>query len=68
MLVDFLKKAQAKGEMNPDLNLNYVLWLMQKQVEFCSSPELMSMFPDVETMTRQLNQSLIYGILPIKEN
>jgi len=67
MLVDFLKKAQKTGQMNPDLNLNYVLWLMQKQIEFCSSPELMSMFPDVDTITRQLTESLIYGILPIKK-
>ena len=67
MLVDFLKKAQTTGEMNPDLNLNYVLWLMQKQIEFCSSPELMSMFPDVDTITRQLTESLIYGIMPIKK-
>ena len=67
MLTEFLRKAQSIGEMNPDLNLNYVLWLMQKQIEFCSSPELMSMFPDVDTMTKQLTQSLIYGILPIKK-
>jgi AcrR family transcriptional regulator len=67
MLVDFLQKAQQKGEMNPELNLNYVLWLMQKQVEFCSSPDLMHMFPDVDTLTKQLTQTLIYGIMPIKE-
>ena len=67
MLTEFLRKAQSTGEMNPDLNLNYVLWLMQKQIEFCSSPELMSMFPDVDTITKQLTQSLIYGILPIKK-
>ncbi len=67
MLTEFLRKAQSTGEMNPDLNLNYVLWLMQKQIEFCSSPELMSMFPDVDTITKQLTLSLIYGILPIKK-
>jgi AcrR family transcriptional regulator len=66
MLVDFLKKAQQSGDMNPDLNLNYVLWLLQKQVEFCSSPDLMHMFPDVDTLTKQLTQTLIYGIIPIK--
>lgn len=66
MLVDFLKKSQQAGEMNPDLNLNYVLWLMQKQVEFCSSPDLMHMFPDVDTLTKQLTQTLIYGIMPMK--
>lgn len=63
MLVDFLKKAQQTGEMNPDLNLNYVLWMLQKQVEFCSSPDLMRMFPDVDTLTKQLTQTLIYGIM-----
>ena len=68
LLVEFLRKAQATGEMNPDLNLNYVLWLMQKHVEFCSSPELMSMFPDVDTMTRQLTRSLIFGIVPVNNN
>lgn len=67
MLVDFLKKAQLSGDMNPDLNLNYVIWLLQKQVEFCSSPDLMRMFPDVDTITRQLTESLIYGILPINK-
>ncbi|MFA6581383.1 MAG: TetR/AcrR family transcriptional regulator [Paludibacter sp.] len=66
MLVDFLKNAQQSGDINPNLNLNYVLWLMQKQVEFCSSPELMHMFPDVDTLTRQLTQTLIYGIMPVK--
>jgi len=66
ILVDFLKKAQQSGDMNPDLNLNYVLWLLQKQVEFCSSPDLMHMFPDVDTLTKQLTQTLIYGIMPVK--
>lgn len=67
MLVDFLKKAQQTGEMNPDLNLNYVLWMLQKQVEFCSSPDLMHMFPDVDTLTKQLTQTLIYGIMPVNK-
>ena len=67
MLVDFLKKAQQTGEMNPDLNLNSVLWMLQKQVEFCSSPDLMHMFPDVDTLTKQLTQTLIYGIMPLNK-
>jgi len=67
MLVEFLQKAQQKGEMNPELNLNYVLWLIQKQVEFCSSPDLMHMFPDVDTLTKQLTQTLIYGIMPLNK-
>ena len=69
MLVhEFYRKAQEKGEMNPELNLDYVMWMMQKQVELCSTVELMAMFPDVESMTRQISQSIIYGIMPVKNS
>ena len=64
---DFFIKAQEKGEMNPELNIDYVMWMMQKQLELCSSPELMSMFPDAETMAKQISQSIVYGIMPVVE-
>jgi AcrR family transcriptional regulator len=63
----FFAKAQESGEMNPDLNIDYVLWMMQKQMELCSSKELMGLFPNAETMTRQISQSIIYGIMPTKK-
>lgn len=66
MTFDFFKNAQERGEMNPDLNLNYVMWLMQKFGELSGTDELMSMFPDVESMTKQVAQSIIYGVMPIK--
>jgi len=65
-LSDFFRKAQETGEMNPDLNLNYVIWYLNKQKELMSSPELIAMFPDAETMTKQLTQSIIYGIMPVR--
>lgn len=66
LVYDFYKNAQEKGEMNPELNLDYVMWMMQKQVELCRTAELLAMFPDVESMTRQISQSIIYGIMPVK--
>lgn len=66
LVYDFYGNAQKTGEMNPDLNLDYVMWLMQKLVELCSSPEFMKMFPDVNSMTRQISHSIIYGIMPVK--
>jgi len=66
MVYDFYKKAQENGEMNPEMNLDYVMWIMQKFVELCRTKELMGMFPDVETMTKQISQSMIYGIMPVK--
>jgi len=65
---EFLRKAQEKGEMNPNLNLDYVIWIMQKIMELCSSSELISMFPTAESMTRQIAESMLYGIMPVKSN
>ena len=63
---EFFRKAQEKGEMNPNLNLDYLIWLIQRAMELCSSPELLKMFPSVESMTRQISESILYGIMPVK--
>lgn len=60
----FFTDAQLKGEMNPDLNIDFVMWMMQKQMELTASPEISTIFTDVETMTRQLSELIIYGIMP----
>ena len=62
---NFLSDAQIKGELNPDLNLNYIMFMMQKEIDLCGTQELMSMFPDAGTMTRQVTQTMIYGIMPV---
>ena len=63
---EFFRKAQEKGEMNPNLNLDYLTWLIQRAMELCSSPELLKMFPTAESMTRQISESILYGIMPVK--
>jgi AcrR family transcriptional regulator len=67
LMHDFFLKAQETGEMNPDLSLEYVMWLMQKYVELSGTQELLSLFPDADTLTRQVSQSLIYGIMPVRK-
>ncbi|HEY6914732.1 MAG TPA: TetR/AcrR family transcriptional regulator [Paludibacter sp.] len=68
LVYEFYGNAQKTGEMNPDLNLDYVMWLMQKLVELCSTKEFMEIFPDVNSMTRQISHSIIYGIMPVKQD
>jgi len=65
---DFLSEAQKKGDINPDLSLEYVMFMMQKAIDLCGTKELMSMFPDANALTRQVTQSMIYGIMPVKNN
>lgn len=64
---DFFQKAQENGYLNPELSLDYVMWLMQKSVEYCGTPEMLALFPNAESMSRQVSQSLIYGIMPVKK-
>ena len=61
---NFFKQAQEKGEMNPDIQLDFLMWMMQKQLELFRSEEILHLFPDAESLARQFSESFIYGILP----
>jgi AcrR family transcriptional regulator len=63
---EFFRQAQEKGEMNPHLNIDFVMWIIQKLGDFCSNQELIALFPDAESMTRQLAEYSLYGIMPVK--
>lgn len=63
---DFLSIAQKNGELNQDLSLDYIMYMMQKAIDLCGNKELMLMFPDANSLTRQITQSLVYGIMPVK--
>ena len=66
LMRDFFHNAQVSGEMNPNLNLDFVMFMIQKIGELCSKTELMAMFPDAESMTRQISEYALYGIMPVK--
>jgi AcrR family transcriptional regulator len=64
---DFLQSAQQKGEMNPHLNINFVMWYMQKQMDLINAPEIKTMFTDIKDLTIQFSELIIYGIMPAKK-
>jgi len=64
---EFYKQAQVKGEMNPDLNIDFVMWMMQKQLELITSDEAITLFPDTDILTRQLSHLIIFGIMPVND-
>jgi AcrR family transcriptional regulator len=68
LLMDFFREGQRTGEMNPDINLNYVMWYFQKLSEILKSPEISAMFSNPEEMVKQVSKTMIYGIMPIKAN
>lgn len=56
-------QAKSKGELNPDLNIDYVMWLLGKYQDIINSHELMAMFPNAETLTRQISETFVYGVM-----
>lgn len=64
---NFYQQAQAKGEMNPELNIDFVMWMMQKQLEIISSDDAIAMFSDADTLSKQLSQLIVYGIMPVHD-
>ncbi|MEA4985669.1 hypothetical protein SDC9_48425 [bioreactor metagenome] len=67
LLMNFLKDGQLKGEMNPDLNLNFVLWFYSKMSDMLKAPEALSMFSNVEEFVKQVTQVLVFGIMPVEK-
>ena len=63
---EFLKKAQDEGDIDENLNLQYMIWMLQKQYEHINEPELLNMFSSVEDLTRQMSQVFVHGISKIK--
>ena len=64
ILKDFLEYGQKTGDINPELNINYILWYFQKSTEMMKSPELMNLFQDASEVMKQVTQSMIYGLMP----
>jgi len=67
LLMNFLKDGQRRGEMNPDLNLNFVLWFYGKMSDILKAPEAMMMFGSAEELVKQVTQVLVYGIMPVEK-
>jgi AcrR family transcriptional regulator len=56
-------QAKSKGELNPDLNIDYAMWLLGKYQEIINSHELMTMFPNAEALIRQISDTFVYGVM-----
>lgn len=64
LVMDFFRDAQRTGDMNPELDLKFVMWMMQKMLDLMKTEELLNFYESPEVLTRQMTQMLIYGIMP----
>ena len=64
IVVEDYAKAQKKGWIRKDLNLNFMLYMSNKSYEFASDPQLQAMYPDMQKMVMEIANFFFYGILP----
>ncbi|MHB9056093.1 MAG: TetR/AcrR family transcriptional regulator [Paludibacteraceae bacterium] len=67
LMYNFLKSAQEKSEIDSSLNLHYIMWVLQKQIEHMNEPELLNMFPTIEEMIKQMTQVFVNGISKLRK-
>jgi capsule polysaccharide export protein KpsE/RkpR len=60
---EFFTNAQQNGEMTSWSEYRFSALDMQKQLEICSTPEALAMFPDSESMVRQISELMIFGVM-----
>jgi len=49
-----------------EMNLDFVMSMIQKVMEFCGTQELKAMFPNSESLTSRVSEYALYGIMPVK--
>lgn len=64
----FIVSWQQSGEINRELSVDYILLVLKKYSEWIFDPQFIDFFPDVETLTKQLGHSFIYGIMPVPKS
>jgi AcrR family transcriptional regulator len=55
-------QAHEKGEIRSELNVDIVMAIFNYQMELCGKPEFRAHFKDVESMSKQMMEMILYGI------
>lgn len=61
-------ERQKRGEIRPDVNLEFLLYFLNKMIEMVGDPEFSKLFSSAEEMTGTLSNFFFYGIMPHNED
>ncbi|UCH84708.1 MAG: hypothetical protein JSW50_03160, partial [Candidatus Latescibacterota bacterium] len=67
LFMEFLKKAQARGDMRP-MRPELILAVLDKLNEIARDEALIELYGDHVEFIREIQLFLFYGILPAQEN
>jgi len=59
----FLLQAQKKGEIRNELDIDFIMAMLNNQMDLYEKQEFRSMFKDGESMMKQMTEMFLYGIV-----
>jgi AcrR family transcriptional regulator len=63
LLLDDMVAAQNKGEIRKDINLQFILYFLNKMIEMAADEQMISMYESTQSLTAELINLFFYGIL-----
>lgn len=66
LILDDLVSAQKKGEIRKDINLDFILYLLNRMQEMVVDERLLNLYKSTQALTVELTNFFFYGILTKK--
>lgn len=67
LIFDDMVSAQKKGEIRPDINPQFIIYMLGQMQEMAADEQLMSMYESVRALTSEIINFFFYGILSREE-
>jgi hypothetical protein len=63
MARSFFTDAQEKGEIRSGLDIDFIMLMLNYQIELCEKQEFLALFKDIESMVKQMSEMFLFGIV-----
>lgn len=64
--IEFIKKAQEKGEVRKDIKPDFLVAVLNKMLELAKDETLINLYPRVTDFSLEVNNFIYCGILPLE--
>jgi AcrR family transcriptional regulator len=64
--IDFIKKAQQKGDVRRDIKPEFLIAVLNKMLELAKDKTLTSLYPRVTDFSLEINNFIYCGVLPLE--
>ena len=61
-------QAQERGEIRSELDIDFIMAMLNYQTDLCENPEFRARFKDSESMVKQMSELFLFGIVGNKES